>query len=442
MTGVVVMRIQEGQIGRNFFVQRSFCPVHFSESELALVRNTNRKGLAMSIRNFILVVATVVFLLPAFAGAADVPGVTDTEVVIGVTTPLSGPAALWGVTGQGMKAWADYVNDKGGVNGRKIKVVLKDDGYNPARALANLQEMKGNTFAVCGLLGTAILNASKDFFSENKIPLITAYGDVRIWEKLPKDKLRYVFIAYPDYEDEAEYLTKYGVNKLGSDKIAVFYQNDDYGKMALVGVEKALKELGKGKLAGAVPYETTERALSTHALKLKETGADTLIVYTTPTHGALILKEIAKIDYKPKALATFTLGDPIMYKVAGEVWEGTYVALPGNSGAPGADPASDKVVDILLKYDPKIKGKEYLALFGAMSMIHLVEGLKNAGRDLTPESLIKGMEKIKDWVPEGVGAPVTYTAERHHGVNASRMSQAKDGKHVPLEGFTIFKPRF
>lgn len=397
----------------------------------------------MSFVRWMVCAAALVILVPVLAAAADVPGVTDKEVVVGVTTPLSGPAALWGVTSAGMKAWADYVNDQGGVHGRKIKLVVKDDGYNPTRALANLQEMKGNVFAVCGILGTAILNASKDFYAENKLPLITAYGDVRIWEKMPRDKLKYVFIAYPDYEDESQYLTKYGVEKLGAKKLALFYQNDDYGKMALSGVKKALETLGgKGALAGAVPYETTERALATHALKMKETGADTVLIYTTPTHGALILKEMAKIGYRPKALATFTLGDPIMYKVAGEVWEGTYIALPGNSGIPGGDPAADKVVDILKKYDKNIVGKEYLALFGAMSMLHLVEGLKNAGKDLTPESLIKGMEKIKDWTPEGLGAPVTYNPERRHGVNASRMSQAKNGKHVPLEPFTIFAPRF
>ncbi|MEE9612094.1 MAG: ABC transporter substrate-binding protein, partial [Desulfatiglandales bacterium] len=107
-------------------------------------------------------------IIPTMGGAQKVPGVSGTEVVIGWTTPLSGPAALWGVTGLGGKAWADYVNDMGGINGRKIKVILKDDGYNPARALTNLQEMKGNVFAVCGLLGTAIVNAAKEFFPENK----------------------------------------------------------------------------------------------------------------------------------------------------------------------------------------------------------------------------------------------------------------------------------
>ena len=384
----------------------------------------------------------VFITLPLASFAGNVPGVTDTEVVIGITTPLSGPAALWGMTGVGAVAWADYINDQGGVHGRKIKVIMKDDGYNPARAMANLQEMKGQVFAVCGLLGTAILNASKDFFPDNKIPLITAYGDVRIWTKVPKDKLKYIFIAYPDYEDEAQYITKYATEKLKSKKIALFYQNDDYGKMALAGVEMALKQFPGAELVAAVPYEVTERALGTHALKLKESGADTVLVYATPSHGALILKEMAKTAYKPKVLTTFTLGDPIMYKIAGDVWEGTYIALPGNSGVPGSEPAADKVVEILKKYNPKIAGKEYLALFGAVSMMHVVKGLQNAGRDLTPETMIEGMEMIKDWRPEGIGAPVTYTPDQHHGNNASRMGQAQNGKHVPLEDFTIHPAHF
>lgn len=399
----------------------------------------------MKIRGIGLLLMTLLVALPGTVFSADVPGVTDTEVVVGVTTPLSGPAALWGVTGVGIKAWADYVNEQGGVNGRKIKVILKDDGYNPTRAMANLQEMKGNVFAVVALLGTAIVNTAKDFFPENKIPLVTPYADVRIWAHQQKDKLKYVFVAYPDYEDEADYLTKYGIEKLGSKKFAIFYQNDDYGKMGLLGLKKGLETLkGKGELVGAVPYEVTERALGAHALKLKESGADTLLLYATPTHGALLVKEIAKIGYKPKVLATFTLGDPIMYKVAGEPWEGTYIALPGNSGVPfsGKDPGADRVAEILVKQNPEIKGKEYLAVFGAVSMMHFVEGLKNAGRDLTPDTFVKGMEKIKDWKPEGMGAPVTYSPDRRHGVNASRMGRAEGGKHVPIEDYMIYKPLF
>jgi branched-chain amino acid transport system substrate-binding protein len=389
------------------------------------------------------ILLALILTIPYSGSAAEVHGVTDTEVVVGITTPLSGPAALWGVTGLGAKAWADHINAQGGIHGRKIKVILKDDGYNPARALTNLREMKNQVFAVCGLLGTAIVNASKDFFGENGIPLITAYGDIRIWTRVSPKTLKYAFITYPDYEDEGQYMTTWAVKNIGSKKVAVFYQNDDLGKKGLAGVKKGLAATGgRAKLVGAVPYGITERALSTHALKLKESGADTLVMYADPTHAAIITKTMAKVGYQPKVLASFPLADAIMYKIAGPTWEGTYVGLPGNSGLPGTDPDADRVADILKKYNPKIKGMEFLALFGATSMMHLVEGLKNAGPNLTPESMIRGMEKIKEWKAENLGARVTYGPDRHNGNNAVRMGQAKGGKIVGLEPFTVFQPLF
>ncbi len=391
----------------------------------------------------ILIMLLAVLFLGVAPQAAAVDGVTDTEVVIGITNPLSGPAALWGTTALGAKAWADHVNDRGGVHGRKIRVLLRDDGYNPARAVGNLMEMKGKVFAVTALLGTAIIHSSKDFFAENRIPCIAPYGDVRIFEKYPKDKLRWFFVSYPDYLNEAEYLTDYAVKNLGAKRISLFYQNDDYGKMGLEGLRLAIsKNPGRASLAAATPYDVTERALATHALKLKEGGADVLLIYATPSHGALILKEIAKIDYRPRVLTTFTIGDPVMYAIAGpEVWEGVYPAAPASPSLPG-EPEADKVIEVLKKYEPKIAGKEFLALYGALSMMQVVEGLKNAGRNLTPESMIRGMEMIKNWRPEGMGAPMTYGPDQRHGVNGSRLTRAEKGKHVPLTDYTIYKPLF
>jgi len=385
----------------------------------------------------------VFFFTSPLAFGADVPGVTDTEVVIGITQPFSGPAALWGNTANGGKAWADYVNDQGGVHGRKLKVILKDDGYNPARALANLQEMKGKVFAVNQLLGTAVVHTCRDFFPDNKIPLINAYGNTRMFADYPKDRLRYIFVAYTDYEDEAEFLTKWAFKNLGSRKFAIFYQNDDYGKLGWSGVAKALVELGgKAQLVGAVPYEVTERALGAHALKLKESGADTLLIYPTPTHGALILKESAKIGYRPKVLASFPLGDPIMFKVAGPLWEGVYPAGVAHIGLPGFDKEATRAFDILKKYNPKLAGAGFFGLFGAGSMMHLVEGLKRAGRDLTVEKMIRAIESIKNWEAEGGGSPATYGPQRHHGLNGTRLMKAEKGKLIPVTDFVNYKPWF
>ena len=389
------------------------------------------------------ILVALILTLPAIGSAADVRGVTDTEVVVGITTPLSGPAALWGITGLGAKAWADHINAQGGIHGRKIKVILKDDGYNPAKAMANLRQMKSQVFAVCGLLGTAIVNASKDFFAENNIPLITAYSDTRIWTRVSPKSLKYAFITYPDYEDEAQYLTTWAIKNHNAKKVAVFYQNDDYGKMGLAGVKKAMAiTAGRAKLVAAVPYEVTERALSTHALKLKESGADTLVLYTTVTHAAIMTKTMAKVGFKPQVFASFPLADAIMYKVAGPTWEGTYVGIPGNVDLPGSDPAADRVAEILIKYNPKLKASTFLALFGAASMMQIAEGLKNAGPNLTPESMIAGMEKISEWKPENLGARITYSPDRHQGNNAIRLGQARGGKVVGVEPWTVFQPHF
>ncbi len=368
-------------------------------------------------------------------------GVTDKEIVVGITTPLSGPAALWGNTGLGAKAWADYINTQGGVNGRKIKVIIKDDGYNPARALANLKEMKGKIFAVVGLLGTAVVHTCRDFFPDNKILLINAYGNTRMWAKYPKDKLKYVFIAYPDYEDEGEWMTDFVFNKTGSRKFSVFYQNDDYGKLGLSGVEKKIKMLSGAKLVGKIPYEVTERALSTHALKLKELGADTVVLYTSPSHGANIVKEMNKVGYKPKVVTSFPLGDPVMFLIAKKLWEGTYTGLSAHTGVPGFDAKADKVIEILRKQNPKISSDTF-AVFGATSMMHFIEGLKRAGKKVTVDNMITAMETIKDWKPEGLGGPVTYGPNRHHGLNGSRMGHASKGKIKPISDFVIYKPYF
>ena len=396
----------------------------------------------MLTRRFLLIILASFLLIPTAAVASD-PGITDDEIVLGCTTPLTGPAAGWGITiSGGMKAWADHVNSQGGVHGRKIKLIIKDDGYNPARAVANLQEMKNKIFAVVGQLGSAPCNASKDFYPNNKIPLITAYASLGIYERQPKEAQKYYFISYPDYEDETEFMTEYAMKNLGAKKIAHFYQNDEYGLGANAGIKKALEAHSGANLVAEVPYEVTERALGTHALKLKESNADLVIMTSMIGTGAIMTKEMAKIAYRPKVMGNFPIGFPLMYKVAGETWEGTYTTMSAHMSLPGFHPEADKVAAILNKINPKLKGNEFLSLFGAVSMMHFVEGAKNAGKNLTRESLIKGMEMIKNWKPEGMGAPVTYGPDRHNGCNAVWLQVAEGGKHKPVMKYVEFPPKF
>ncbi|MBI3027913.1 MAG: ABC transporter substrate-binding protein [Candidatus Rokubacteria bacterium] len=374
---------------------------------------------------------------------AKVPGVTDTEVVVGLTTPLSGPAAAWGNTAVAMEAWAKYVNDQGGVHGRKIRTILKDDGYVPGRAVANLTEMKDSVFMVVGLLGSAILNASKDLVAEAKIPIVWPYGNPAIWERQPPDKRRYVFVVYPDYVDEGDFLVTHAVNKLGSKKVAVFFANDEYGKGGLEGVRRGLRGLGgKASMAAEISYELADRELGTHALKLKESGADTVVFYSTITHGANVIKEMAKVGYRPKLVSSFPLGDHhILFRLLGDLWEGAHVTLI-NAGVIVGEPDGDRIANILVKYEPKLKGKESTALAGAAPMILAVEGLKRAGRNLTRESYVEALETLKDYVPEKLNAPITFGPNRRHGLNAVRLMRAEKGNLVEVIARQTFPPHF
>jgi ABC-type branched-subunit amino acid transport system substrate-binding protein len=398
----------------------------------------------MRIEKLGLCVLALAVSVTAAWGQAKTPGVTDTEVVIGATTPLSGPAAAWGTTALGAEAWAKHVNEQGGIHGRKIRIVLKDDGYVPGRAVANVTEMKDSVFALVGLLGSAVMNANKDVVAEAKLPTIYPYGDPTIWARQPKDKQRYVFVVYTNYLDEGDFLVQQAAKLVGAKKVAVFYQNDDYGKGYLEGAKRAVQGLA-GKVALAeVSHEVQDRDLGTHALKLRDSGADVVIPVGTATAGANLIKEMAKVGYRPKIFAPFPYGDhQVMYRLLGELWEGVYF----NGNAPSvADPESARAIELLLKQEPKLKGREAFALAGAISMMVTVEGLKRAGRDLTRDGYVEAMEGIKNWVPENLKwAPITFGPGRHHGLNTVRMyraNKAADTSFVPVTEFQVFPPLF
>jgi branched-chain amino acid transport system substrate-binding protein len=371
-------------------------------------------------------------LLAGRASAAPVPGVTDTEVTIGITGPLSGPAAAWGSIAQASEAYAKYVNDQGGIHGRKLKIVLKDDGYVPGRGVANFNEMKDQVFAVIGTVGTGILNASKDVVAEAGLPLLYPLGNVQVFAKQPREKVRTVFQAYPDYADEAEFLVQQAVKLEGAKKIGLFGQNDDFGKEALVGAKRGLAKAPGASLVAEVFYEVTDRELGTHALKMKESGAEAVLIYSTATHAAGLVKEMAKVGYRPKVFASFTLYDrDVMFRLAGDLWADAYfdsgIAIHG-------EPAADKMIEIVTKVDPKLKGREGFCVQGVADILLLVEGLKRAGRDLTREGFVKAMDSITSYDAGGLSPNFGFGPGKHHGLNAVRLMRAgKSAADLPKQ---------
>jgi ABC-type branched-subunit amino acid transport system substrate-binding protein len=383
------------------------------------------------------------FLLTSTARAAPVPGVTDTEITIGITAPLSGPAAAWGTIALASEAYANHLNQQGGIHGSKLKIVLKDDGYNPGRAVANFNEMKDSVFAVVGTVGTAVLNANKDLVAEAGLPLIYPLGNVQVFAKQPREKIRTVFQVYPDYADEAEFLVGQAAKLENVKKLGFFGQNDDYGKQGLEGAKRGIAKNPGVALVGEVFYEVTDRELGTQALKMKDSGAEAILLYSTATHGAGLIKEMAKVGYRPKIFASFTLYDrDTMFRLLGDLWEGAYfdaaIALRG-------EPAADRIIDIVTKADPKLKGREGFCVQGGADVLILVEGLKRAGKDLTREKFVAAMQTITDYTEDGLVPGVTFGPTRHHGLNAVRLMRAGKATDATVKQITpwqTFAPLF
>jgi ABC-type branched-subunit amino acid transport system substrate-binding protein len=345
------------------------------------------------------------------ASGGEVRGITDTEIVIGSWGPQTGPAALWGAVGRGTDLLFKIVNEEGGIHGRKIKYVFRDDAYQPAKTKAVAKELVENigVFAVVGGVGTAPGMAVRDYLMENGVVWVSPATGSSNWTN-PLQK--FLFALYPRYVDEAYLLTRYASETLKAQKIAFFYQNDDYGKEGLVGAEKYLKEKGI-TLATTVPVEVMDIDLSSHALKFKESGAEAIILWVLPKHAAIILGETAKLGYKPQWIASSALGDSsLMFDITKGLWE--EVTFANWAELPDSDhPLMAKYREAQKKYAFQERwGPFYYA--GIAFAEPLVEGLKRAGRDLTSENLAKALESLRDW-NDNIAGSISYTADDHQG---------------------------
>ena len=356
-------------------------------------------------RTFVLLcMLTLAIFLAATPGSAQQRGVTDTEILIGQWGPQTGPAAAWGAVARGTDLLVKIINEEGGIHGRKIKYFLRDDSYQPAKTKAIAKELveQIGIFAVVGGIGVATGMTARDYLMENKV---IWYGPITgVYEWITPVQ-KYLFALYPLYDDEGYNLMGYLYEKLGYKKIAMFYQNDDYGKQGLQGVERYLLRK-KIKLVEKVSAEMTDRDLSTHALKLKNSGAEAVIMWTMPTHAALILAETAKIGFKPQWATSSTLSDaPLMMQITKGLWSGMinsfWTELP------------DSNHPLMVKYrewHKKLAPQERWGVFyyaGIVFAEPFFEGVRRAGRNLTADNWVKAMETLKNW--QGIGSPVTYT---------------------------------
>jgi ABC-type branched-subunit amino acid transport system substrate-binding protein len=388
-----------------------------------------------------LAVFAVVSLATVAVGQPAERGVTPTEIVIGTTMPTSGPAAFWGVPiSTAMDVWMRLINEQGGIHGRRLRLVVKDDGYLPPRAVANTRELveRDGVFAMAVSLGTANVFAARDYMVETQTIWITPLASTDIWAGFRNKK--YIFATYPSYIEEGIFLTAYAAKDLKAKSIAVFYQNDLYGQQGLLGVKRGIARAAGTKLVSQVSYEVTDAEVTAQAQKMKESGADTVILYATPRHGALIVREMAKIGYRPTLVSSFTLTDPAMFALAGEAWNnvylGSYGPLPGTG-----DAKVDAVVERLTRAVPALARNTFNASAGVGFIEAFLEGLRRAGPNLTKDRLVQAMESIQNWDGEVVRA-VSFGPNRHQGTSRLAIVKAESGRYTRMTDWYTYPPKF
>jgi len=375
---------------------------------------------------------------PATAAAAAKPavvGVTDTEVVVGSWGPQDGPAGAYGAIDRTLDAYFKMINDQGGINGRKIRFIYENDSYQPAKTVAAVKKLveEDKVFALCGGLGTAHNAAVMDYLVSNNVPHVwPATGTTALAVPLKKN----IYAVQLNYTTEATLATQYALDTMGTKKIAIFYQNDAFGKEGLDAVQAELKKRNLPAATG-VSYETADTNFSAQALKLQTSGADTVILYAVPKPGGSIIAEMGKIGYAPKLLSSSVINDPSIFQLAGTAINGMLIEayLPAFD-----DTSNPKIVEyqaFMAKYAPKEQIGGFTESGYAYGQV-FIEALKRGGKELTREGFMANLDQMKDFTGSLVPS-LSYSPTDHAGVKAAYFQAAKDGKFVTITGYITLK---
>jgi ABC-type branched-subunit amino acid transport system substrate-binding protein len=353
--------------------------------------------------------AALAFLATSTSGALAQKkydtGATDTEIKIGNIMPYSGPASAYGVIGKTEQAYFNKINAAGGVNGRKINFISYDDGYSPPKTVEQARKLveSDEVLFIFNSLGTPPNSAIHKYMNSKKVPQLFVATGATKWND--PQNFPWTMGWQPNYQSESRIYAKYLLKEKPDAKIAVLYQNDDYGKDYLKGLKDGLGAKAATMIIAEESYETTEPSVDNHIVKLKATGADVFVDITTPKFAAQAIKKIAEIEWKPLH---------ILNNVAASV--GSVIKPAGFENSQGivsaaylkdvSDPQWDndagmkEFLDFLAKDFPegnKLDGSVIVGFAVAQTMVQV---LKQCGDDLTRENIMKQAANLKNFRSE------------------------------------------
>jgi branched-chain amino acid transport system substrate-binding protein len=337
---------------------------------------------------------------PAKAEKKYGPGVTDTEIKIGNINPYSGPASAYGAIGKAIGAYIDKVNAEGGVNGRKIKYISLDDGYSPPKAVEQARRLveQEEVLLIFQSLGTPSNTAIQRYMNDKKVPhLFVATGATK-WND--PQHFPWTMGWQPSYQTEARIYAKYILQNVKDPRIAVLYQNDDYGKDYLTGLRDGLGDKADQLIVAMKSYETTDPTVDSQIVALRASDANVFVNITTPKFASQAIRKVYDIGWKPVHIlnnvstSVSAVLQPAGLEKAAGVISSYYLKDPTDPQWQGGKAYQDWL-DWMKKYNPSADIGNTFNAYGYTVAQNLVYVLQQCGDDLTRESVMKQAASIK-----------------------------------------------
>jgi branched-chain amino acid transport system substrate-binding protein len=360
------------------------------------------------------------------ASHAQQQGVTKDEILVGSIQDLSGPIAAYGkAVRQGMLLRVEEANEQGGVHGRKLKLLVEDDGYDPKKAVLAAQKLvnQDKVFIVAAHTGTAQNNASMPIqFEKNIINFFPVTAAREMYE--PLNRLKYSF-AVTYYDQMRTWLPKM-VKEKNAKKVCTIYQDDEFGLEVMRGAEAGLKTLNM-EFTEKTSYKRGATDFSSQVAKMKGAGCDLVVMGTIIRETLGTIGEARKTGFNPTFLGSSAAYTFLIHKLGGKPMDGLYATMTAQE--PYLDEASQPLRFWATKYKTRFnEDPNVFSAYGYLILDAFIKGAAKAGPNLTTDSFIKAMDSMTI-PPDIFGSPeATFTATKRLGSDASRLSQIVDGK--------------
>ncbi|MGM4896224.1 ABC transporter substrate-binding protein [Tardiphaga sp. 709] len=362
-------------------------------------------------------------------------GATDTEIKIGNIMPYSGPASSYGLIGKTETAYFKMINDQGGINGRKVNFISYDDAYSPPKAVEQARKLVESDEAlfIFNSLGTPSNTAFQKYMNAKKVPQLFVATGASKWND-PKH-FPWTMGWQPSYAVEAQIYAKYLMKEKPDAKVAVIYQNDDFGKDYQKAFKEALGAKATTMLVTEESYEISEPTIDSHIVKVKSLNPDVVVHFVTPKFAAQGIKKIGELGWKPLQLVTnvsVSVG-AVMQPAGFDNAQGVLSADYRKDGADSQwkdDPGMKKWSAFIDKYMPGADRTDNSLVYGYGAAQTLVKVLEMCGDNLSRENVMKQAASLKDFAPDTLlpGITISTSATDYAPIAQLRMMRFKGDK--------------